>query len=200
MSAATSTSKGERTHSAIIQAARDLFIRQGYHGTSMRQIAKDAGIALGGIYNHFASKEDIFRAVFLEYHPYRDVLPALEIAQGETVEELVRNAARQMLSAVSKRTDFLNLTFIELVEFKSAHTHELFAALLPQTTSIAQRFASVQENVRPISAPMLVRTFVGTFIAYYLTDLMFKDTIPPEYQENALDNFVDIYLYGILET
>ena len=52
-----SPSRGERTRAEIIQAAHDLFIQQGYHGTSMRQIAGQAGIALGGLYNHFESKE-----------------------------------------------------------------------------------------------------------------------------------------------
>ena len=77
----------------IIQVARQLFVQQGYHGTSMRQIARQAGIALGGVYNHFSSKEDVFKAVFLENHPYHQVLPALLEAQGESIEELVANAS-----------------------------------------------------------------------------------------------------------
>src|SRR3990172_4106452 len=117
MSDFTST-RGERTQAEILKAAHRLFLERGYHGTSMRDIAREAGIALGGIYNHFASKEDIFLAVFIEHHPYRDVLPAMNAAQGETIEAFVRDAAAQMLDALGESQDFLNLTFIELVELK----------------------------------------------------------------------------------
>ncbi|MCJ7701247.1 MAG: TetR/AcrR family transcriptional regulator, partial [Anaerolineales bacterium] len=80
----STTQKGENTRALILQTAHDLFITQGYHGTSMRQIARQAGLALGGIYNHFSAKEDIFEAVFVENHPYLEMIPAIENAQGET--------------------------------------------------------------------------------------------------------------------
>jgi AcrR family transcriptional regulator len=48
--------QGGRTKSEITHVAYRLFLEQGYHGTSMRQIAQKSGIALGGIYNHFESK------------------------------------------------------------------------------------------------------------------------------------------------
>jgi len=47
--------KGETTRLTIEDAAVELFMEHGYHATSMRQIAERAGLALGGIYNHFAS-------------------------------------------------------------------------------------------------------------------------------------------------
>ena len=50
--------KGETTRIAIEDAAVKLFMEHGYHATSMRQIAEHAGLALGGIYNHFSSKEE----------------------------------------------------------------------------------------------------------------------------------------------
>ena len=40
--------KGEITRQTIEDAAIELFMEQGYHATSMRQIAKRAGISLGG--------------------------------------------------------------------------------------------------------------------------------------------------------
>ncbi len=46
----------------IIAAARDLFSRKGYHGTSIPEIARGAGISTGLIYYIFASKEDILLA------------------------------------------------------------------------------------------------------------------------------------------
>ena len=98
----TTVTRGERTQAEIIQAAHRLFLNHGYHGTSMRQIAVEAGIALGGIYNHFASKEDIFIAVLVEGHPFHDVMPALLSAEGETIEKFIRDAATRMVAADRK--------------------------------------------------------------------------------------------------
>jgi len=39
----------------------------------MWMIAKKAGITIGGIYNHFDSKEDIYEVAFITYHPYLDI-------------------------------------------------------------------------------------------------------------------------------
>lgn len=47
---------------AIITAARELFSRKGFHGTSMPDIAHAAGISTGLIYYIFPSKEDILLA------------------------------------------------------------------------------------------------------------------------------------------
>jgi AcrR family transcriptional regulator len=100
-------SRGEQTRSSILQAAHDLFVEQGYHGTSMRQVASRAGVALGGLYNHFPSKEAVFEAVFITYHPYHQVLPYIQQAQGATFEAVVHDAAARMVEVARGRPDFL---------------------------------------------------------------------------------------------
>ena len=45
---------------------------------------------------------------------------------------------------------------------------------------------------------MVVRAFVGLFFSYLITDILIADQLPPDMRENALDYFVDVYLYGIL--
>ena len=192
--------KGELTRAGIIAAAHKLFITQGYHGTSMRQIAKNAGLALGGIYNHFSGKEDIFGAVFIENHPFLAMLPTLEAAQGETVEEFIRDAANQMMAAIYNKPDFLNLMFIELVEFKSAHMRALFKITFPRGLQIAQRMVAAEGTLRTIPIPILLRAFISLFFSYYLADLILGETAPPEFSENAMDYYVDIFLHGILAT
>lgn len=191
--------KGELTRAAILEAAHELFIKQGYHGTSMRQIAHKAGIALGGIYNHFSSKEDIFQAVFLENHPYLEMIPSLEAAQGDTIEEFVRNAAHQMTKAIYNRPDFLNLMFIEIVEFKSAHVHKIFETTFPRGMEIVERLTAAEGNLREIPAPMLIRAFISLFFSYYLADMVIGQVAPKEFSENAMSYYVDIFLHGILE-
>src|SRR3990172_13368732 len=96
----TPTAKGEQTRAAIIKAAYALFLKKGFHATSVREIAEKADLALGGIYNHFSSKEEIFAAVLDAYHPYRRILPALEAANGETIEDFVRDGAESVRAAI----------------------------------------------------------------------------------------------------
>ena len=102
-------SKGERTRQAILDAAYDLFLTQGYSATSMRQVAGRSGLALGGIYNHFASKDEIFQALVIAKHPYLQIIPLVQNVPGETVEEFVRNAARIVQTEMGSRPDFMKL-------------------------------------------------------------------------------------------
>lgn len=48
---------------AIVQAAIACFIDKGFHGTSMRDIAQQASVSLGNLYNHFDSKEALIAEV-----------------------------------------------------------------------------------------------------------------------------------------
>jgi AcrR family transcriptional regulator len=66
----------------------------------MRQIARDSGMALGSLYNHFIDKNDLFRAVFEAYNPYPILLLALENSQGPTAADLARTAANRLVKAL----------------------------------------------------------------------------------------------------
>ncbi|MFN2110954.1 MAG: TetR/AcrR family transcriptional regulator [Anaerolineae bacterium] len=190
----------ESTRDRVIQAAHQLFIERGYHGASMRQIAERAKIALGGIYNHFSGKEDILAAVMVERNPYHDIVPALEAARGETAEALVRSAAAGMLAALRNRPDDLQLLFVEIVEFKGQHFPELFESLFPQMIGFAQRLVQMNGDLRPIPPPTLLRAFVGFFFAYFMTEWLMGDQFALESQQSAFDDFVNIYLHGVLKS
>jgi AcrR family transcriptional regulator len=49
----------------ILDAAVDNFQRLGYHGTSMRDIARDAEITVASIYHHFPSKQRILQDIMI---------------------------------------------------------------------------------------------------------------------------------------
>ncbi|WP_068774924.1 TetR/AcrR family transcriptional regulator [Paenibacillus sp. FJAT-26967] len=52
----------------ILQSAMEQFAERGYHHATIQDIADAAGIAKGGIYFYFKSKEELLYAVFLHYH------------------------------------------------------------------------------------------------------------------------------------
>lgn len=57
-----SQSRGRRTRERLLAAARDLFGRDGYEGTSIGEVASEAGVGVGTVYHHFEDK----RALLLE--------------------------------------------------------------------------------------------------------------------------------------
>jgi len=193
-----SLTKGERTSLALVDAAYDLMVTQGYAATSMRQIANKAGLSLGGIYNHFSSKEEVFVAVVRERHPFIQIVPLLNSAEGETIEVFARNAAHTLTAELGHHPEFLNLLLIEIVEFKAKHVPLIFEKLFPMLVPLAQRLSSMGGNVREIPQFVLVRAFLGMFFSYFITETLLNRTSLIETQSDALDHFVDIFLHGIL--
>lgn len=57
-------SKGQQTRQRIVARAADVFNIHGFSGTSMGDLTRATGLEKGGIYNHFASKEDLALAAF----------------------------------------------------------------------------------------------------------------------------------------
>lgn len=79
----------------ILQAAIENFQRLGYHGTSMRDIARDAGVTVASIYHHFPSKQEILQQIMVQ---------ALGDAISLTRNALVRagSSPSEQLSAVMR--------------------------------------------------------------------------------------------------
>ena len=53
----------ERKGTAIVDAARQLFLAGGYAQTSMDTVAEKSGVAIKTVYRHYNNKDDLFRAV-----------------------------------------------------------------------------------------------------------------------------------------
>ncbi len=58
------------TRERILDAALELFVTQGYDGTSLRQIAEQLGVTKAALYYHFESKEDILLALHMRMHEF----------------------------------------------------------------------------------------------------------------------------------
>jgi AcrR family transcriptional regulator len=73
-----------RTRERLLDAARKVFAREGFQRASIEQIAEDAGYTIGALYSNFASKADLFIAVFEEYaaERSREIEAAAADAEG----------------------------------------------------------------------------------------------------------------------
>lgn len=192
--------KGEATRVAIEDVALRLFMEQGYHATSMRQIAERAGLALGGIYNHFSSKEEIFQGIIIDKHPYRIILPAIIAAEGETLEAFFKNAFHIIISELGKRPEFLNLMLIELVEFKGKHGSVLLREIAPKVLPVFERVIKARKGLRVTNPAVLMRSFIGTVVSFLITEMVISNSIISKLMpKDIADQYIDIYLLGILK-
>jgi AcrR family transcriptional regulator len=81
--------RGMATRNRIKQAALELFVAKGVLGTSVRDIASLAEIAEGGLYRHYASKEDLAWKLFSEnYASLAKELSDLAKAKGDLASRL----------------------------------------------------------------------------------------------------------------
>lgn len=193
--------KGEVTRLAIEDAAMTLYLEQGYHATSMRQIAKRAGVALGGIYNHFSSKDEIFEAIIIDQHPYKKILPLILAVEGETPEEFFRTAFQIVIRELGQQPEFINLMFIELVEFKGKHGALLLREIGPKILPVFERVVRSVKSLRVTNPAVLMRSFFGMILSYFVTEMMISNSIISRLlPKNSADAYIDIYLKGILKS
>ncbi len=111
------TVKKKETVDRILDAAEHLFARQGYDGTSTRQIAGEAGTSIQTLHYHFGSKKDLYNQV-LE----RSVLP---------VNNMINKHIQKMLTPEINRESVLKKAIDELIDelFDVLHENPSFPLL-----------------------------------------------------------------------
>jgi TetR/AcrR family transcriptional repressor of mexJK operon len=92
-----------RKRRAILEAATEVFLRNGYRGASMDEIAARAGVSKQTVYKHFADKERLFSEIVTSAvdeagDPVHDEV--LKLEDSADVEADLRGLARQLLGRV----------------------------------------------------------------------------------------------------
>ncbi|CAN5596239.1 hypothetical protein BH10CHL1_BH10CHL1_25220 [soil metagenome] len=192
------SNKGQQTRELLLEAALQQFAANGYHGTSMRQIAEAAHLAVGGIYNHFAGKEEILKAVILQYHPLNVIAPELADAQGASFEALVQDVALRFYAATKAQPALLNIFFVELVECKGVHLPELFESLLPRVGLFGERLLALDSRLRPLPPLVVMRIFLSTLMGFFITETLFAKIPTLPQQMGNIDDFIAVLMHGLL--
>jgi AcrR family transcriptional regulator len=130
----------ERTRSALIEAAREVFVRRGFHGASLDEIAETAGFTRGAIYKNFADKEELFLAVFDQVNDHTlDAFGQMLEQEPSTFFDLP--ALTKMWATVIGDPDLmtLELEFL-LYEARNPSVHERVTAQRERTRKLVAEF------------------------------------------------------------
>jgi AcrR family transcriptional regulator len=100
---------GIESREKIIHAALDVFSVQGYSKASIRDIAKKAGISVGGIYLYFRNKEELYRNLINEGRRDVGARIATTVQEAKSATQALSNFLAIHLEFARKHRDFILL-------------------------------------------------------------------------------------------
>ena len=184
----------------LLDAALLVFARRGYHATSLKEIAEEAGVTDGLLIHYFGSKANLLRAV-LEHK--RGVLSDLEDlvagASGDDPEEALRTLATRWIGHLQNQA---RPTMIVLLA-EARYNPEVAEALAYHSSQGAERTEGLlarlaaKGTLRSEHLPIVARIFQWSLVWY-----TFGRDIGPAYglpePEEWVEGLVATLLYGLL--
>ena len=89
----------QQTRADLVAAAREVFLRRGFHGASLEEISEQAGYTKGAVYSNFAGKDELFLAVLDAQFEQRARILADVLLEQERLEDSYRAVARSIAEA-----------------------------------------------------------------------------------------------------
>lgn len=189
----------------IEKAARELFIRQGFHATSMRDISKQAEVSLGNLYNYYPTKEAIFESIVDGYLTIIDDALKNMFAQiDEPLEPTsLRNMGELVGELVNQHSDFWLLMYIDVLEFQNRHFRKMFDGLTDRFQRVfGDKFEAAKQrgDLRTGVEPATVFTAAYMqFFNYFLVEKLFGGNQHLNMNdEQSLNCITKIFAYGVL--
>ena len=107
-------SRTAQTQRALLDAARDVFTRQGFAEASIADVVERAGSSVGSLYHHFGGKSELFLALWQEHQAAYEAAASAAVAQARQYgvsdpAELFAMGARAVLEGSWQRRDLAML-------------------------------------------------------------------------------------------
>jgi AcrR family transcriptional regulator len=200
-----STDVIEANRNRIEDAAKELFIRQGFHATSMRDIAARAQTSLGNLYNYYRTKEAILESIIAKYQKVIDARLQRVFADIEEPfePETLKRFGRAIRGMVGEHHDFWLLMYIDVLEFENRHFRRMFQGLAAKLRKqFARQFAELKrQNLLADGVdPAIAFTAVYMqFFNYFLVEKLFGGDNHFGITDDAVVNSLSrIFRHGIL--
>lgn len=123
----------ERTRAELVEAARAVFLRRGFHAASLDEIAEEAGYTKGAVYSNFENKDGLFLAVLDEQFRRRAETYLEMVFEHDDIEDSYRAVARFWRDANEREPEWARLVSEFFVH---ASRHE---ALRAQALAVRER-------------------------------------------------------------
>jgi AcrR family transcriptional regulator len=187
----TRAEQREQTRNRLLDAAEQVFIDRGFHGTSVDEVAESAGYSKGAVYSNFEDKDELFLAVLERRVDSR----ALAIEAGVPTDDAIGDQAVQAGTAfvdVFLEQSQWSLLLMEFATYSARHPHlrERFAARNHQMreaiVTLIDRHLDALGLVAPIPTDQLAMILFALGDGFILSKLTDPDGVPDSLFASAL--------------
>jgi AcrR family transcriptional regulator len=192
----------------ILDAAIEVFARQGYHGARVSDIAAEAGIAYGLVYHYFKNKEEILSTIFEErWGGFLEAVDDVARSPGSTQDRLLSLAAL-VLNGFRLRPSWVKVLVLEIQRSsRFAEPAQLRAVgrLLDAVERVVREGQERGELRRNIDPGIAVYVFMGaldlviTSLVLGVTRIEGGEQDERAYHLKVARSLVEIFLHGLAE-
>jgi AcrR family transcriptional regulator len=175
----------EETRRAILDAALELFVADGYASVSIRSLAAKVEYSPGAIYSYFPSKDAIFFALAEEGFRLLGAGELASVATGDPLQD-VRNTVWRLYEFSRQQPQYFALVFLDRHVPRIGREYEQFAFMTELKNRILARVQRcIDESVFPaVSADVALRLLWAPVIG--ITSFQLSQRMPPEVDADAL--------------
>ncbi len=188
------------TRDKILKAAQKLFARNGYDGTTTKELAEKAGIAEGTLFRHFTNKKAVLVEVATQgwIELLTDLLTELsEMASYEAISHVMY---KRMLR-LGDNYDMMRVCFME-VQFHPDLRDRIQAEVVSKMTDVAEAFfqTAMDRGVyRKMNPRVIAQVFLGMFVvAGFSHETIVQPGASPVEMKDMAEGLADIFLNGVL--
>lgn len=163
----TMQARAVETRRTIVRAAADAFVRRGYSGASLSEIATEAGVTKGALYFHFPSKAALAAAMIqTQREANAELEDKVRRHRGDRLEllvDLTRGLARRLVDDPTLQAAMrLAVELGETRDAVIADTYQAWERLVAEVADAAKERGELAERVDPAQlARFLVAAFTG---------------------------------------
>ncbi len=197
----TRLSRADR-RKAIVQTAAQLFAEVGFRGGTTRELAKRVGVSEPVLYEHFATKRELYTAIMDDATHTN-----FELARRDLEERAATNDPEAFFTHLANAIadhQAANPNYLRLILFSALEKHELaelcfesHAIVIHQIVTDFIKRQTAAGAFRLVDPALAARSFMGMVMHYVIFDQHFGFKLVRSSKKRAIETMVDIFLRGL---
>jgi AcrR family transcriptional regulator len=192
---------GPERRRQIIETAAEIFARNGFRGTTTREVAAAAGVSEAAVFKHFATKEDLYAAIIETKAQIHEIVSSVGwSASRDDDAAVLRTLARELMVRVQADPTLMRLLFFSALEGHSL-SDMFFRSRVRQVDDLLCHYITRRVKAgafRPVHARLAARNFIGMVVHHMLLGELFGQKRPPRLTvEQLVEQIVAVFLHGV---